>query len=247
MNQAPQNCPAQGDTGNEEMETRRSKCLTEVLSHGIVKIMRHSVAIERAFFCRSDLARLWCEKPRSESRPLDTVFFHLSEGQREAILEKLLLFISFLVFEDVSPYWFSTCGPKLFGQHWQRSTQLEFEDNDGPISEEHLRELGLTPTQAAHWQEQYMFRPARIRFDPDVWRQEIDPCEPLPFEKVHQDNPTGSMVHVEDGDSTGYYSEFGTVHVQVSADILTQQKLYKIPEECVVDVRRGSEEWIPVS
>lgn len=214
MNQAPQIPPAQGNPRHDELETRRTKCLAEVLSHGMVKIMRRSVATEKAFFCRSDLNRLWSEKlPFSECRPLDAVLYQLSKEQRDIILEKLILFISFLIFIDVSPGWFSTCGSKFFGQHWHRSTKLEFKDEDGSMSEEQLRQIGLTPTQAAHWQEQYMFRPARIRFDPDEWRQEVDPWRPLPFELIRRDDTASSMVHVEDSDSTGYYSEYGTVQV----------------------------------
>lgn len=215
MTQAPQsNPPAQGDTGNEELESRRTKCITEILSYGIVKIMRRSVSTEKAFFCRSDLNKLWIEKlPASGYRPLDAVLYQLSKDQRNIVLENLVLFISFLVFVDVSPRWFSTCGSKLFGQQWHQTTQLQFRDDDGPVSEEQLREIGLTPTQAAHWQEQYMFRPASIRFDPDEWRQEVDPWQPLPFELVHRDDAASSMARVEDSDSARYYSEYGTVQV----------------------------------
>ena len=214
MTQAPQDSQRQGDLGTSEQDTRRARCLTESLSHGLVKIMRRSIPTERAFFCRSDLNKLWGEKPDpSEPRPLDAVLYHLNEGQRDLILEKLVLFLSFLVFVGASPDWFSTSGTRFFGQDWIQSKQLMFEDGDGPISEERLRELGLTPTQAAHWEEQYMFRPASIRFGPDEWRQEINSMEPLPFEKVDRDDAMGSSAQVDDSDSTGYYSEYGTVQV----------------------------------
>lgn len=204
MNQAcpQQNPPTLGVPEYEELETRRAQCLTEVLSHGIVRIMRHSISTEKTFFCRSDLRRLWIQESSvsDEYRPLDAVLYQLSKEHREIVLENLILFISFLVFVGVSPAWFSTCGSKFFGQYWHPSTQLDFKDDDGAVSEEQLRKLGLTPTQAAHWQEQYMFRPASIIFDPDEWRQEVKPWQPLPFELVHRDDAAGSIFHVEESD-----------------------------------------------
>lgn len=169
---------------------------------------------EKPFVLRSDLLRLWSETPRiSEPRPLDAVLYQLSAEQREIILRKLVRFVSFLVFVDVPPCWFSTCGNKLFGHPPWASCEHVFKDDDVPRVEDQLRQIGLSPTQAAHWEEQYMFRPASIKFDPDDWRQEVDSCVPLPFEKDIEYSTSSSLAHVGDSDSTGYYSEYGTVNI----------------------------------
>lgn len=142
---------------------------------------------ERAFFCRSDLKRLWTERSQPRApRPLDAVFYALSEGQRDVIFGKLLLLISFLVYVDISPDWCLRCEAKLFKSKWnERSEDLEYEDTEGPLSEDRLRILGVSPTQAVAWERQFMFRPANITLNEgnlDEWIQEVDWREPVsPF------------------------------------------------------------------
>lgn len=207
--------PSPGRPGPEsfderDLETRIEDCLTDVLSNALLRCERRSGRIgpeEKSFFCHSDLERIWSSEPR----PIDIVFGHLSESQRETLLADLLLFISFLVKIEVRPRFILSCKDVFFEPE---STTLKFKDDDGPKSQADLQELGLTPRQANSWKEQYRFRPAKITFAAERWEpQRIDPRIPLPFE-LTQDVQSGVMIHGGFGDDTGYDSQYGTVRVR---------------------------------
>lgn len=267
MSRAPHNSQLPQDiVGIEALGERRSDCATGLgdLSQGLVSCMRRPApdSAERAFFCRSDLKSLWTRRLRPGGpRPLDAIFHALSEAQREAVFNHLLLFISFLVYVDISPEWCAGCEARLFKPKWspERSTDLEFDDAGGALSEDELRRLGLSATQAVKWERQFMFRPAKITLnddDLDEWIQVIDRREPLPFE-LSQDREANL------GHSIGYDSEHGNVEVSRSSLplrleletcprtagarggmylILTfEKKLYRISSEYVSLVRQDSD------
>lgn len=218
MSRTPHNLLPQDTVtvGIEGPERRRSDCIAGLghLSRGLVSRMRRPApaSAERAFFCRSDLKSLWTKRPRPGApRPLDAVFYALSEGQREIVFNQLLLFVSFLVYVDISPDWCAGCEARLFKPKWapERSDDLEFDDAQGPLSEEQLGRLGVSATQAVRWESQFMFRPAKITLndsDLDEWIQVVDRREPLPFE-LHQDEEASL------GYSIGYNGEHGAVQV----------------------------------
>lgn len=199
-----------------ELEKRIEECLTGVLSSALLQCERCSGHIgpeEKSFFCRSDLENIW----NSESRLVDVVFGHLSEGQREVLLTDLLLFISFLVKIEVRPGFVVSCKDVFFQP--PESITLKFKDDDGPRTHADLVQMGLTPRQANSWKEQYRFRPAKITFATERWEpQRIDPRIPLPFE-LTEDVSSGVMIHGGFGDDAGYESQYGTVRV-CSLDIL---------------------------
>ena len=195
---------------DRDLETRIEDCLTDVLSNALLQCERRSGRIgqeEKSFFCHSDLENIWSSEPR----PIDIVFGHLSETQRETLFKDLLLFISFLVKVEVRPRFILSCRDVFFQE--PKSTALKFKDDDGPRSQAELQELGLTPRQANSWKEQYRFRPAKITFAAERWEpQRIDPRIPLPFE-LTEDVQSGVMIHGGFGDDTSYESQYGTVRV----------------------------------
>lgn len=204
--------PGYGSSDSRNLETRIDDCLTDVLSNALIQCERRSGRIgteEKSFFCRSDLERIWTSKPR----PLDIVFEHLSERQRETLLTDLLLFVSFLVKIEVRPRFILSCRDAFFQD--PASGTPKFKDDDGPKSKAELLEMGLSPRQANSWREQYRFRPAKITFATEKWApQRIDPRIPLPFE-LTDDVHSGVMIHggFGFGDDTGYNSQYGTVRV----------------------------------
>jgi hypothetical protein len=198
--------PLQASFDDRSLETRIEDCLTGVLSNHLLQCEQRSGATgseEKSFFCRSDLKRIWC----SESRLLDIIFGHLSEGQRQTLVSDLLLFISFLVKVEVRPRFILSCGNVLFQN--PESTIPKFKDDDGPRSRAELLAMGLTPIQASSWKEQYRFRPAKITLANDHWEpQRIDPRIPLPFRLTDR-----GMIHGGFGDDISYDSQYGTVRV----------------------------------
>ncbi|KAK2599546.1 hypothetical protein N8I77_011291 [Diaporthe amygdali] len=222
--------PGQSSIDDRDLETRIEDCLNNVLSPALDNCARRSGRIgveEKSFFCRSDLEKLW----NSESRLIDVVFGHLSNGQRRTLLRDLLLFISFLVSIDVRPSFILACKSVLFKD--PESTASKFKDDDGPRSQADLQGMGLTLRQARFWKEQYRFRPAKITFATERWEpQRIDPLFPLPFETVDDVQP-GVIIHGGFGDDAGYGGEYGTV------------RLYRIPREYIENEIRALETWEP--
>lgn len=223
MSRSPHNAPRQDTVGTGGPESQRTECIAalKLLSCGLAKCMRRPApgSTEKAFFCRSDLTRLWTEKPQGcRARPRDAVFYKLSEKQQDIVFNKLLLLTSFLVFVDTPADWFLECEAKLFKPIWPvhgQPTQLEFEDASGPLSEEQLERLELSPTQALKWEMQFMFRPARITLnedDLDEWIQVVGHREPLPFE-LHQDGGEDATLVGHNSNSTGYHSGSGAFRV----------------------------------
>lgn len=225
MSRPPHSSPPQDTVGIEGLESQRTECVAGLksLSFGLAKCLRRPApgSTEKAFFCRSDLKRLWTERPKASStRPLDAVFHVLSETQRDVVFNRLLLLISFLVYVEISPDWFLECEAKLFKPTWHgRPTELVFEDTDGPLSEEQLEQgLALSPTQVLKWESQFMFRPARITLnedDLDEWIQVVDRREPLPFE-LHRGGGADSSLVGNNSNSTGYHNEYGAVKVSLT-------------------------------
>lgn len=215
--------PGQRSIDDRDLETCIEDCLTGVLSPALLRCERRSGRIgleERSFFCRSDLESIWSTEPR----PVDAVFGHLSEGQRETLLTDLLLFISFLVEIEVRPRFILSCEDVFFQQ--PESTALKFKDDDGPRSQADLLQMGLTLRQAHSWKEQYRFRPAKITFATERWEpQRIDPRIPLPFE-LTEDVHSGVMIHGGFGDDTGYESQYGTVRVGVLNNLAMSAGLF---------------------
>lgn len=199
-----------GSSDDMELERRIDDCLSEVLSNALFQCERHSGRIgteEKSFFCRSDLESIWTSDPR----PVDIVFGHLSDGQRQTLLTDLLLFISFLVKIEVRPRFILSCGDVFFKD--PESVVPKFKDDDEPRSQAELFEMGLTRGQANSWKEQYRFRPAKITFATERWEpQRIDPRIPLPF-ILNNDVHSGAMIHGGFGDDGGYDSQYGTVRV----------------------------------
>ncbi|KAL2277163.1 hypothetical protein FJTKL_00174 [Diaporthe vaccinii] len=215
---------------DKDLETRIEDCLDGVLSTGLARcerISRRTGPDKKSFFCRSDLERIWSSEPR----PIDAVFGHLSEEQRKALLEDLLLFISFLVKVGVRSRFILSCQDVFFGD--AESTTTKFKDADGPVLQRDLLRMGLNPLQAHSWEVQYIFRPAKITFAAERWEpQQIeDPRVPLPFELIDHVH-SGIMIHGGFGDDTGYESQYGTV------------RLCRIPEEYIGNAIR-SETWRP--
>lgn len=207
---SPSAAPAQGSSDGRDLDARIDDCLTNILSNNLISCERSSGRVgpeDKSFFCRSDLESIWTSEPR----PLDIVFGHLTERQRETLLTDLLLFISFLVKIEVRPRFFISCREVLFQD--PESAIPKFTDDDGPKSQAELLEMGLSPRQANSWKEQYRFRPAKITFATEKWApQRIDPRIPLPFELTDEVH-SGVRIHGGFGDDTGYNSQYGTVRV----------------------------------
>lgn len=202
--------PGQRSAYDRDQETRIEDCLTDVLTNALLPCERSSGRIgleEKSFFCRSDLERIWSP----ESRLVDIVFGHLSQGQRQTLLTDLILFISFLVKVEVRARFILSCRDVFFQK--PDSTIPKFRDDDGPRSKADLLQIGLTPGQAKSWKEQYLFRPAKITFATERWEpQQIDPRVPLPFE-LNDDVHSDVMIYGGFGDDIGYDSQYGTVRV----------------------------------
>ncbi|KAG8158386.1 hypothetical protein KVR01_011508 [Diaporthe batatas] len=227
----PPATPGQASFDSRDLETRIDDCLTDILSNDLIRFERRSGRIgseDKSFFCRSDLESIWTSEPR----PLDIVFGHLSERQRETLFTDLLLFVSFLVKVEVRPRFFLACRDVLFQD--PESAVPKFKDDDGPRSQAELVDMGLSPRQANSWKEQYRFRPAKITFATEKWApQRIDPRIPLPFE-LTDDVHSGVMIHGGFGDDS-YNSQYGTV------------RLYRIPREYIENEIRASETWEPTA
>lgn len=196
--------------GDRDVEARIDHSLSKVLPDALVRCERSSGRSgpgEEIFYCRSDLERMW----RSEPKPIDAVFGHLSQAQRKALINHLLLFISFLVKVGVRTSFILTCQDVFFED--AESATPKFKDDDLPRSREELFQMGLDSLQAKSWKDQYLFMPAKITFAPERWEpQQIDPRVPLPFELAAR-VPSGVMIHGGFGDDTGYESQYGTVRV----------------------------------
>lgn len=179
------------------MAARRESVLKELSLKIREKQRIAALPRSKGFFCHSDLVAIW------EAESCEAVFYELSENQRIQILDNLILFISFLLFIGTHSDWYAHCRNRLFTS--PGFTSLKFTDKERPRSEEQLKALGLTDFQAEHWQHQYMFRPAKITLDTELWTQRVDPTHPLPFEQPPNEfriQPTSlyeiSMTHEKD-------------------------------------------------
>ncbi|KAJ4393221.1 hypothetical protein N0V93_002429 [Gnomoniopsis smithogilvyi] len=175
----------------------------------------------KSFFCRSDLEELW------DAEYCEAVFYELSEDQRAEILNKLMVFISFLLLIGTHSDWYAHCREHLFTS--PGSISLKFTDEEGPRSQEELKALGLNDFQAEHWQRQYLFRPAKITFDTELWTQRINAVQPLPFEQPPND--------------------FRSQHTSTYENSMTCDKdmvsvrLCSIPKEYIT--KGSAESWLP--
>lgn len=155
------------------------------------------------FFCHSDLKETW------KAGPCKAIFYELSEDQRIELLKDLIFFLSFLLLVGTHADWYSECRHRLFAS--PSSISLVFTDEDGPRTEHQLRDLGLNDFQAESWRLQYLFRPAKITFDTELWTQRVDSLQPLPFE--HPPNKLSSQFTSTFENSMTYEKDMVSVRV----------------------------------
>ncbi|KAL7627288.1 hypothetical protein AAE478_001477 [Parahypoxylon ruwenzoriense] len=191
-------------------DRRRNERL-EYLSTRLYDIRHRHDEPEYMFFCYSDLRKIW------QYDDILQIFHELQDDQCRTLRNELLRFVSFLVYIDVAPEWYSRFGRLVFPD--SRLSNPVFSDKNMPLSEDELVRLGLPRKNVQRWHEQYCFIPLRIEFNPNEAIQNIkDTRIRLPFMRL-----SGETLH------GGY------------GDVM----FYHLAPEYVVDAHPQRKDWIP--
>ncbi|KAF7539289.1 hypothetical protein G7054_g2282 [Neopestalotiopsis clavispora] len=146
---------------NQSQHARR-KAYFESIANGIQDAMKMADDPEKAFCRSSDLKAIW-GMPQLRGLLFDS---HLTTEQIDAIQNKLLKFLSFIVWTELPELeWFSTVKSCLFSP--PNSPYTRFTDKSLPLDAEELISMGLHPRRVKSHQPQ---------------TQIIDPSHRLPFE-----------------------------------------------------------------
>ncbi|KAI0009696.1 kinase-like protein [Xylariaceae sp. FL0662B] len=199
---------AREDSGSSANRGRNARL--DVLSTRLSRIRKRADEPEHMFFCRSDLVEIW------QPDDIRDVFCELRSQQRQTLKNHLLRFASFLVYIEVKSEWYTNFD-RLFFQK-PGSPDAIITDNDMPLSEDKLINLGLPVSKAQRWHEQYCFIPVEIIFNPTDMIQKIeDTRRRLPF--------------MQSGDSA--HGGYGDVVI------------YSLAPDCVVDWHWRRPGWKP--
>lgn len=183
----------------------------KIVSEELLKKRRADSLQDHAthFYCREDLVAIW------DATNINGILNHLSQSQRVLVKDRLLLFISFLLCVSIDLDWLAHFEYRLFESTSEQET-LKFNDDDGPRTEEELRNLNLDAFQVSQWKRQYEFRPVEIQLTSEASEgitQAPLHC-PLSFEAVNDGNKAWSDIGTV-GNTTSGYDRTGIVRVGI--------------------------------
>ncbi|ETS76166.1 hypothetical protein PFICI_11553 [Pestalotiopsis fici W106-1] len=162
---------------SRDQHARRRACF-ESIANGIQDAMCMADDPEKAFCRSSDMRAIW------RTSQLRGLLFdsNLTTEQIEAIQNRLLGFLSFIVWTDLPELdWFSTVKSYLFSS--PNSTITRFTDKNLPLDAEELASMGLSPRRVKRsLGDQYRFIPAILDFSHQPQTQNIDSRLRMPFE-----------------------------------------------------------------
>lgn len=149
---------------------RRQACLDSVGDELLRRMQRRDNASD-AFICAADVAAIWV----ADETRLDAILWdnELSVTQRAVVRTRLLSFLSYLVWIEVSSNWFSAFRQRVF--HPADSASLAASLEGGmPFSRDVLEWLGIAHNKVEKsWEDQYRFLPATLYFKGDESIQDI--------------------------------------------------------------------------
>lgn len=162
---------------NQSQHARR-KAYFESIANGIQDAMKMADDPEKAFCRSSDLKGIW-GMPQLRGLLFDC---HLTTEQIDAIQNKLLCFLSFIIWTELPDIeWFSTVKSCLFSP--PSSSYTRFTDKSLPLDAEELISMGFNPRRVKKYLgEQYRFIPTTLDFSHQPQTQIIDSRYRLPFE-----------------------------------------------------------------
>jgi hypothetical protein len=169
-----------------DSSSRRKSCINEIASK-IQDAMKRGDDEGRCFCFFSDIKTIWKE------RRLNQLLFdnRLSDDQSDFLRERLLRFMSFIVWAEIpDPDWFSTFQSRIFTH--PVNANARFTDNNLPLDEDELIDLCLVPYRVRKsLPHQYRFIPATLDFGIQQRTQKIDSHIRLPFKFEAAENKTG--------------------------------------------------------